>query len=117
MRVLKLRISNIGQLLAFCNNWKIELALGNKEDLLKAGREKYKESVGRPPSKSLSTTDNNFQPETNPEKHNTRDERATEVGVSNGPLLRLYAKKNPNYGRKQRMGQSWRIWEVGLGLI
>lgn len=44
--------------------WKLELALGNKADLLDQGREKYQETVGRPKKESLSINDNDlFEPD------------------------------------------------------
>ena len=72
--------------------------------MLRAGREKYKESVGRPPSKLLSTTDNSYQPE---EKHNTQKELAKEVGVSTGKFAsaEIVRKKEPELWQKAKDGE------------
>lgn len=52
------------------DGWKWELAQCKKNILLERGREKYKETVGRPEKESLSIVDNDL------EKHNTQNEIA-----------------------------------------
>ena len=66
--------------------WKIELELGNKEDLAEIGRAKRKETEGRPAKELLSNNDNSL-PEP---KHDTRKAIARVAQVSHDTLAKRF---------------------------
>jgi DNA N-6-adenine-methyltransferase (Dam) len=84
--------------------WKIELELGNKEDLAEIGRSKNKATVGRPAKESLSNNDNDLTPEP---KHDTRKEIAKAAGVSTGKIAQaeVVKKKSPELWEKAKAGE------------
>jgi ParB family chromosome partitioning protein len=85
--------------------WKIELELGNKDDLSAIGLFKRKETEGRPSKeKLLSNNDNSFKPEP---KHNTQAELAKSAGVSTGKLAQaeVVKKKSPELWEKAKSGE------------
>ena len=83
--------------------WKIELELGNKEDLAEIGRAKRKETEGRPAKELLSNNDNSL-PEP---KHDTRKAIAKAVGVSTGKVAQaeVVKKKSPELWEKAKAGE------------
>jgi len=82
--------------------WKIELALGNKEDLLAIGREKQSETLGgyKHDSSVLSQNDKTEN------RHNTREEVAKTAGVSTGSvgMAEQIRKKAPELWDKAKTG-------------
>lgn len=68
------------------DGWKWEMAQSKKSILMERGREKYKETVGRPGKESLSTIDNDLDIDNDLEKHNTRDKIAKDLGWSTGKV-------------------------------
>lgn len=62
--------------------WRIELQLGNKADLAAIGRQKYKDTVGRPSNEIVVTNDHELP------KHNTKKIIAEAAGVSTGQIAK-----------------------------
>jgi N6-adenosine-specific RNA methylase IME4 len=85
--------------------WRIELELGNKEDLAKIGRARKVESgeqTGRGNKKVLSHIDKTFEP-----KHDTRKEIAKAAGTSTGMvgMAEQVRKKSPELWEKAKQGE------------
>ncbi len=78
--------------------WKIDLALGNKDDLAVIGRDKYAATVGRPSKEIVVTNDSDLP------KHDTRKEVAKDAGVSTGQIAKseIVKRKAPDLWEKAK---------------
>ena len=79
------------------DGWKYKLQQRKKEILAKKGKEKYKETVGRPSKESLSIVDNDLP------KHNTQKEIAKTLNWSTGKVAMadiVFKKATPEVEEK-----------------
>jgi N6-adenosine-specific RNA methylase IME4 len=83
------------------DGWKWELAQTRKAILAEKGKEKYAQTVGRPANNSLSIVDN--------DKHNTREQLASELGWSTGKVAMadvVWKKAEPEVKEKIKTGET-----------
>jgi len=83
--------------------WKLELEFGNKEDLLKKGREKQAHGETAPGKTLVSQNDRSVKPE----KHSTRTTIAKSAGVSTGQvgMAEQVRKKAPELWEQAKAGE------------